>query len=132
MDTPSRITTVPGVAFDSDPMLEGAAAAGAAGGTEAEPMGAIGVAVAWATTTGATPLSAVPAVEGVDACGSVMAASVTKDGLQGQLACRICTDRVPPRQALRNLLIRMVFSLQARRSRRFARVIAEVFSRFVT
>jgi hypothetical protein len=47
MLTPSRTIVVPGVAFDSDPMLAGAAAAGAEEGTAAvAPIGAIGEAVA--------------------------------------------------------------------------------------
>ncbi|WP_369651876.1 MULTISPECIES: hypothetical protein [unclassified Variovorax] len=56
--------------MESDPMLDGAEAA--TGGTVDDPIGAMGVTVAWAMTTGATSLLTAPEVDGIDVCDAVM------------------------------------------------------------
>jgi hypothetical protein len=94
MRTPSRITATPGVALDNVPTLAGAVVPAAAAAGAGEPVNddaPSGVPLAWAMTTGATPLAASPSVDGVGACGAFMTASVTKMRVQGQLACRIVT-----------------------------------------
>jgi hypothetical protein len=58
------MTTVPGVALDSEPRPAGEEGAAIA----VEPMGAIGVTLAWAKTTGATPISVVGEIEGGSDC----------------------------------------------------------------
>jgi hypothetical protein len=59
------------VALESDPMLDGPEAA-TGGGTADDPIGAMGVTVAWAMTTGATSLLTAPEVDGIDVCDAVM------------------------------------------------------------
>jgi hypothetical protein len=67
------MTTVPGVALDSEPRPAGEEGAAIA----VEPMGAIGVALACAMTTGAAPMPVVGEIKGGSDC-VVMGASAAK------------------------------------------------------
>jgi len=105
--TPSRMTTVPGVAFDSDPMPAGAAA-GVAEAAAAAPMGATGRTVACARITGvAALLSAPPAIEEIVVLASAMAASSVVGVADGATCVPLFCAGAGVGQGARKLLIYM-------------------------